>query len=54
MFIGRTGSGKSTLAMSLLRFAEPSSGSIWLDGIDITSIGVDDLVSGDSYLSSNY
>jgi ABC-type multidrug transport system fused ATPase/permease subunit len=31
--------------MSLLRFAEPASGSIWLDGIDITSIGVDDLVS---------
>lgn len=43
--IGRTGSGKSTLAMSLLRFCEPSRGSIWLDGVDITSIGVDDLVS---------
>jgi len=43
--IGRTGSGKSTLAMSLLRFSEPTSGSIWLDGLDITSIGVDDLVS---------
>lgn len=42
--IGRTGSGKSTLAMSLLRFAEPAGGSVWLDGIDITSIGVDDLV----------
>ena len=43
--IGRTGSGKSTLAMSLLRFTDPTSGGIWLDGIDITSIGVDDLVS---------
>lgn len=43
--IGRTGSGKSTLAMSLLRFTEPTSGKIVLDGIDITSIGVDDLVS---------
>ncbi len=30
--VGRTGSGKSTLAMSLLRFAEPSGGSITLDG----------------------
>jgi ABC-type multidrug transport system fused ATPase/permease subunit len=42
--IGRTGSGKSTLAMSLLRFADPATGKIVLDGIDITSIGVDDLV----------
>lgn len=44
--IGRTGSGKSTIAMSFLRFCEPFEGSIWLDGIDITTIGVDDLVSG--------
>lgn len=43
--IGRTGSGKSTLAMSMLRFSEPAGGKIILDGIDITSIGVDDLVS---------
>ena len=43
--IGRTGSGKSTLAMSMLRFTDPTSGQIILDGIDITSIGVDDLVS---------
>jgi ABC-type multidrug transport system fused ATPase/permease subunit len=43
--IGRTGSGKSTLAMSMLRFSEPAGGRIVLDGIDITSIGVDDLVS---------
>lgn len=43
--IGRTGSGKSTLAMSMLRFSEPAGGRIMLDGIDITSIGVDDLVS---------
>lgn len=48
--IGRTGSGKSTLAMSLLRFSEPHSGSIWLDGIDITSIGVDDLRSRITYI----
>jgi ABC-type multidrug transport system fused ATPase/permease subunit len=43
--IGRTGSGKSTLAMSLLRFTDPTAGSFWLDGIDIATIGVDDLVS---------
>ncbi|WVQ63190.1 uncharacterized protein L199_001341 [Kwoniella botswanensis] len=48
--IGRTGSGKSTLAMSLLRFAEPYGGTIWLDGIDITKIGVDDLRSRITYI----
>ncbi|KAL1762723.1 hypothetical protein FB107DRAFT_198344 [Schizophyllum commune] len=43
--LGRTGSGKSTLAMSLLRFVDPSSGKIVIDGIDITTIGVQDLRS---------
>jgi len=43
--LGRTGSGKSTLAMSLLRFTEPSEGSITLDGINITEIGLQDLRS---------
>ncbi|KAL7418151.1 hypothetical protein BDY24DRAFT_374236 [Mrakia frigida] len=43
--IGRTGSGKSTLGMSFLRFADPISGSITINGIDITTIGLDDLRS---------
>ncbi|KAF7291658.1 ABC bile acid [Mycena chlorophos] len=43
--IGRTGSGKSTLAMSLLRFVDPVSGRILIDGVDISSIGVNDLRS---------
>ncbi|KAJ7054740.1 hypothetical protein C8F01DRAFT_1374331 [Mycena amicta] len=43
--LGRTGSGKSTLAMSILRFTDPSSGQILIDGIDITKIGVEDLRS---------
>ncbi|GAA5840283.1 hypothetical protein JCM9279_002335 [Rhodotorula babjevae] len=42
---GRTGSGKSTLATSLLRFTDPSSGRIIIDGIDITTIGLHDLRS---------
>jgi ABC-type multidrug transport system fused ATPase/permease subunit len=43
--LGRTGSGKSTLAMSILRFVDPSKGRIVVDGIDITTIGVQDLRS---------
>ncbi|PFH45713.1 hypothetical protein AMATHDRAFT_158119 [Amanita thiersii Skay4041] len=43
--LGRTGSGKSTLAMSILRFVDPASGRIVIDGIDISKIGLHDLRS---------
>ncbi|KZT57684.1 hypothetical protein CALCODRAFT_273206 [Calocera cornea HHB12733] len=43
--LGRTGSGKSTLAMSFLRFIDPRKGQIVVDGIAITTIGLQDLRS---------
>ncbi|KAJ2914774.1 hypothetical protein MD484_g5631, partial [Candolleomyces efflorescens] len=41
--VGRTGSGKSTLALSLLRMIEPTSGSIVIDDMEISKLGLEDL-----------
>ncbi|KAG5647718.1 hypothetical protein DXG03_008441 [Asterophora parasitica] len=41
--VGRTGSGKSTLALSLLRMIEPAAGSIIIDGINVSTLGLEDL-----------
>lgn len=42
---GRTGCGKSTLMITLYRLIEPCGGTMVIDGVDITKIGLRDLRS---------
>ena len=56
-FVGSTGSGKSTLVKLLLRFYEPQSGRILMDGQAISGLNLQDLrrcigyVAQDSFLT---
>jgi ABC-type multidrug transport system fused ATPase/permease subunit len=43
--VGRTGAGKTTLAYSFLRFIEPTSGKIRIDGVDISKLSLDEIRS---------
>jgi ATP-binding cassette subfamily C protein LapB len=49
-FIGKIGSGKSTIVKLLLKIYEPTSGSILIDGIDITQIDPADLRNSIGYV----
>jgi ABC-type glutathione transport system ATPase component len=37
--VGESGSGKSTLAFCIVSMERPTSGRIWIDGIEITALG---------------
>ncbi|KAG0053278.1 hypothetical protein BGZ83_001378 [Gryganskiella cystojenkinii] len=43
--VGRTGAGKSSMTMALFRIIEAASGSISIDGIDISTLGLTELRS---------
>ena len=41
--VGESGCGKSTFARAVIRLVEPTGGSIHFDGVDITSLGGDEM-----------
>ena len=43
--VGRTGAGKSSLTVGVFRLIEAAGGSVVIDGVDISRLGLEDLRS---------
>ncbi|WP_428307115.1 ABC transporter ATP-binding protein [Lacipirellula sp.] len=41
--VGESGCGKTTAGRAILRLVEPTGGQVWLDGVDVASLGSSDL-----------
>ncbi|HXB45227.1 MAG TPA: ABC transporter ATP-binding protein [Puia sp.] len=48
--VGRTGSGKTTIAQLLLRMYDPTKGTLWIDGVDIKKLDLQNLRNQLSYV----
>lgn len=48
--VGRTGSGKTTLAELCLRLYDPPRGALFLDGVDVRDLALDDLRAAIGYV----
>ena len=51
--VGPTGAGKSTLVRLLLRFADPSSGRVFIDGYDVSQLSYSSLRRSIGYVSQD-
>ena len=53
VLIGENGSGKTTIFKTILGFLRPKSGSIEIDGLDLTNISLNERAKNIAYVSQN-
>ncbi|MBQ9449297.1 MAG: ABC transporter ATP-binding protein [Acholeplasmatales bacterium] len=53
VLIGENGSGKTTIFKTILGFLKPKSGSIEIDGLDLTNISLNERAKNIAYVSQN-